>query len=209
MYADDSKIYGEATTQELRKQIQTDLDRLVDWAKKWQMNFNAGKCHVMHLGHNNLKEEYDMVETSGENRVKLEPTTEETDLGVIVDKDLTFTKHITSKVNKANRLVGLIRRSFSYLDKDSMRTLFTAIVRPHLEFGNVAWSPHHKKYINMIEKVQRRATKCVPGMKDKEYEERLREMNLPSLVKVDRRKRGDLIEVYLSIHMTTMMLTRI
>ena len=112
--------------------------------------------------------------------------------------ELSFAKHIAAQVSKANRLVGQIRRSFSYLDKDIMRQLFIAFVRPHLEFSNVVWSPHHRKYIDMIERVQRRATKCVPGLKDKTYEERLAEMKLPSLS--FRRKRGDFIELYKYTH---------
>ena len=83
-------------------------------------------------------------------------------------------------------------------DKNTMRQLFISFVRPHLEFSNVVWSPHHKKYIELIEKVQRRATRCVPGLKDRTYEERLAEMKLPSLR--FRRKRGDLIEMYKHTH---------
>ena len=84
------------------------------------------------------------------------------------------------------------------MDKDTMRMLFTAIVRPHLEFANVVWYPKYKKEESMVEKVQERATKCVPGMKTLSYEERLRAMNLPSLK--FRRKRGDLIEAYKFTH---------
>ena len=68
------------------------------------------------------------------------------------------------------------------------------MVRPHLEFGNVAWSPRLEKDRNLIEGVQRRATKMVPEIKDLEYEERLKRMDLPSLRY--RRARGDMIDTY-------------
>ena len=48
-------------------------------------------------------------------------------------------------MNKANRIFGLIRRSYQYLDRESMKMLFTALVRPHLEFGNVVGAPHFQK----------------------------------------------------------------
>ena len=76
--------------------------------------------------------------------------------------------------------------------------LFVAIVRPHLEFGNVVWFPRYEKDKKLIEGVQRRATKIIPGLKDLSYEERLEKMKLPSLCY--RRLRGDLIEAYKYTH---------
>ena len=72
--------------------------------------------------------------------------------------------------------------------------LFKALVRPHLEYAQPVWSPCLKKHINLIEKVQRRSTKLIPGFKDLYYEERLRKLKLPTLR--FRRLRGDMIEVY-------------
>ena len=79
-----------------------------------------------------------------------------------------------------------------------MKLLFTALVRPHLEFANVVWSPRQKKDQTLIEGVLRRATKCVPGLHDLDYEERLKVINIPSMAY--RRIRGDLIEVYKYTH---------
>ena len=67
--------------------------------------------------------------------------TMEKDLGVSVDNELKFSKHIEAQVNKANKRLGLIRRSFEFLDAEAMKQLFVAVVRPNLEFGNVVWSP--------------------------------------------------------------------
>ena len=75
-----------------------------------------------------------------------------------------------------------------------MRQLFIALVRPHLEFGNAAWSPQFKKEADLIEKVQERATKVIPGFRNLSYEERLKTIKLPTLKYC--RKRGELIEVY-------------
>ena len=66
---------------------------------------------------------------------------EEKDLGVTIDHELTFDEHIHLKVKKANAMMGLIRRSFSFLDKDLFRMLFTSFVRPHLEYAQATWAP--------------------------------------------------------------------
>ena len=78
----------------------------------------------------------------------------EKDLGLAVDTGLTFEKHISDKVNKANQMMGLVRRSFIFMDHDNFRWLYKAIVRPHLEYINSVWSPMRKKDINTIENVQ-------------------------------------------------------
>ena len=98
------------------------------------------------------------------------------------------------KVKKANQTMGLIRRSFNYLDIQSFRWLFKAMVRPHLEYAQSVWSPFKKKDIITVENVQRRATKMLPGMKEISYKERLKKLDLPTLAY--RRIRGDMIEVF-------------
>ena len=72
------------------------------------------------------------------------------------------------------------------------------MVRPHLEYGNVVWHPYLKKDVDLLERVQRRATKLVPVLSKLSYEDRLKEMDLPSLVY--RRIRGDSIDIYKYLH---------
>ena len=90
--------------------------------------------------------------------------------------------------------IGLIRRSFTYLDAEVVRTLYTSLVRPSLEYANAVWSPMYKKDAVAIENVQRRATKLVPKLKNLSYEARLKSLNLPSMYY--RRARGDMIETF-------------
>ena len=92
-------------------------------------------------------------------------------LGVIVDSKLTFGEHISEKVRKANCIVGLIRRSFSFLDSGTFKEIYTAFVRPHLEYAQAVWALYMRKYINLIENVQIRATKLVDGMRKLEYKQ--------------------------------------
>ena len=78
------------------------------------------------------------------------------------------------KVNKANSILGVIRWSFEYLDARTFRLLYTSLVRPHLEYANAVWNPYIMKHIDMIENVQRRATRLVPGLDTLDYENRLK-----------------------------------
>jgi hypothetical protein len=107
---------------------------------------------------------------------------EEKDLGVTIDDKLKFDQHIAVKVNKANSVMGIIRRSFRHLDESTFSKLFKAMVRPHLEYAQAVWHPNLKKDITLIENVQRRATKQVTGLKDISYEDRLKRLKLPTLL---------------------------
>ena len=95
---------------------------------------------------------------------------------------------------KGNQVLGMIRRNITYKDKSLIVPLYKAIVRPHLEYCIQAWSPYLRKDIDMLEKIQRRATKLIPGLRDLRYEERLKECGLTTLE--TRRLRGDQIEVF-------------
>ena len=115
-----------------------------------------------------------------------------------IDRDLKFDLRVEMVANKANKMLGLIRRSFIYLDGPTMKKLYTSLVRPILEYGNVAWAPTRKRRQQMIENIQRRTTKLVPELKNLEYGDRLRALKLPSLYY--RRARGDMIETYKYLH---------
>ena len=131
-------------------------------------------------------------------RINLTSTEIQKDLGVFVDNELIFRSHILKVVSKANGILGTIRRTFRFLDKDSLLLLYKAMVRPVIEYGFPAWSPLYQKDIDSIEAVQRRATRLVPGFCDFSYEDRLRRLDLPSLTY--RRARGDMIYVYKYLH---------
>ena len=84
------------------------------------------------------------------------------------------------------------------VDCDSFRRIYTAFVRPHLEYAQSVWAPHLIKQIKTLENVQIRATKLVNGLGNLEYQDRLRSLNLPTLV--HRRRRGDMIEIFKHFH---------
>ena len=105
----------------------------------------------------------------------------ERDLGVVFDERLNFDVHINNLINKANKVVGVVKRSFIYLCNGSFITLYKSLIRPHLEYANCIWSPMFKRQSISLENVQRRATKLVSLIAHLNYEERMKYLSLPSL----------------------------
>ena len=103
-------------------------------------------------------------------------------------------KYIKTIVSIANKVLGMIRVSFEYINIPMMYNLYTSLVRPLLEYCVQVWSPYKRKYIILLERVQRRATRMIPKLKNLPYDERLKKMKLPRLY--DRRVKGDMIETY-------------
>ena len=188
LFADDTKVYSEIKTEADRAILQSDLQALEDWSTKWQLPFNADKCKIMHIGNNNPGYGYTM---GGH---PLDTISKEKDLGVHIDNQLKFHDHTATAVSKANQILAVIRSSFENLDDDMLPRLYKTLVRPHLEYGNLIWGPHYRLDQQAVERVQRRATKLVPNLKDRPYIERLQALKLPSLL--HRRRRGDMIQVY-------------
>ena len=118
----------------------------------------------------------------------------EKDLGVLFDRKLSFRQHIGCTVKKVNRMIGLTRRTFHYMDQEVFRLLFTSLMRPHMDYADCIWSPHMKVDIAQLENAQRRATRLVPYLRNRCYEDRMRALNLPSLLY--RRIRMDIIQTF-------------
>jgi len=161
MFADDSKLIATIRSATDLEVLRQDLDALSDWSTAWSMFFNVEKCKVMEFnksGHSKLSgTELRM----GESRSVLNFTSSEKDLGVALSSNLKFSSHIRAQANKAVAILGQLRRTFRFWTDTTFRTLYCAYVRPHLEYAAVVWSPHTKKDCNILEKVQRRATKLV------------------------------------------------
>ena len=148
----------------------------------------------MTYGRKKTNSSYTMKMSDG-TRMKIKNDAEvEKDLGVTFDRGLTFRQHIGLIMKKVNRLIALVRKTFKYMDCHLFRLIYTAIIRPHLDYADFIWSPHFQTDITQLENVQRRATRLVPELLVLTYEEHLQKLNLPSLVY--RRRRMDMIQTF-------------
>ena len=194
MLADDTKLYATLTDDNNSPHsLQEDLTKLQEWSLKMQMNFHPDKCHVLHLGQSNPQNIYHMNNASGDIHM-LDVVTSEKELGVTIDHQLKFSDHIENAVKKANRVLGCLARTFRHLNKETFLLLYKSLVRPHLEYASCVWCPHLKKNRDLIEQVQRRATRLVPETKGLPHNSRLIELQLPTLNY--RRQRTDIIQTF-------------
>jgi len=191
LFADDVKIWVKLDRDDSSWKLQRDLYKLCDWSDSWLLKFKIEKCKVLHAGHN-LPTRYYLRD--GHIDRELELVAEERDLGVHTTADLKHSVHCKGAAAKASAILGMIRRNFKRLDKKNFLTMYKLYVRPHLEYCVQAWSPNLIADKECLEKVQRRATKMVLGLKSLPYEERLDRLGLTTLEQ--RRRRGDLIETF-------------
>ena len=112
----------------------------------------------------------------------------------LISNNLKFSAQSNKAASNGNKKLGMLKNTFRCRGAGMWKKLYTSYVRPLLEFAIPVWNPYHKADIEILERVQHRATKIAHSMKSMSYEERCKHLNLTSLS--DRRTRGDLIQKF-------------
>ena len=152
-FADDTKLCHRARNPDDIMELQDNINKLVDWANKWQINFNVDKCSVMQIGHNNMQGNYNM------SNQQLPTTDQQRDLGIIITKDFKLQKQTEKNFKTANRVLGFIYRNFRCKKQRTDPPIIQIPSSPTSRTCSAILVPLFKtRHIDKIEKIQRRAT---------------------------------------------------
>ena len=110
LFADDAKLFARFVKYSDGTGLKLDLNGLFDWSSLWQLHFKSSKCMVMYIGNRNPHFGYNI------NGHELEELEQHKDLGVLFDQSLKFHSHVAKAIAKINMILGLIKRSFVFLN---------------------------------------------------------------------------------------------
>ena len=159
-YTGDSKLFHIMDNISL----QANLNQIQGWADKWLLSFNISKRVTLHFDHGNPQHLYTMYNGKTSSTALIPTSSSGRDLGVLLDDSLKFQQHTVQAVLKANATLGLLKRTVSSQSSTVFLKLCKALVRPILDFGTCLAGPFYKSDIQLVEGVQRRATKCINSL---------------------------------------------
>ena len=159
LFADDVKVYVDVLNVNDAYKIQVALDLILDWASLWQLQVSVTKCSILNVGNVSANIDFHIHDTV------LKCSDKCRDLGITITRDLSPSAHISEMAAKAHRRANSILRCFVSKDVRLLMRAFIVYVRPIVEYCSVIWSPYLKQDIETVEKVQRRFTKRLKGLK--------------------------------------------
>ena len=157
LFADDCLLYRPIHSPHDQLLLQQDLAALETWAEVWGMRFNVSKCYFMSI--HRSKHPYSSYYKL-DNHI-LEQVEENPYLGLTIHKSLKWASHINKISNKANSVLGFIKRNLKHTNRDLRELAYTSLVRSILEYSSTVWDPFYQKDIDRLEMVQRRAARFV------------------------------------------------
>ena len=154
LFADDCVCYREIKDEKETMKLQSDIDRLGSWARKWGMRFQPVKCNIVQLTRKRIKQihvSYTLEGTDLENVESIKY------LGVTITSDLRWNIHVRNACTKANRTFGFLRRNLYSCAQEVKQAAYKGLVRPVLDYGSSVWDPRGVVLQEELEILQKRA----------------------------------------------------
>ena len=196
LFADDSIIYRNIKSVTDTKLLQSDLNAAARWEEDWLMSFHPDKCTVLRVTSKKHPITHDYILHDH----ILETETSTKYLGVTLQNDLKWNKHIDNITANASRQLNFLKRNLKVASPKIKERAYQSLVRPKLEYNSCTWDPHHQSQIHQLEMVQRRAARYVTNRfhNTSSVSDMLQDLNWPTLQQ--RRLRTRLIFFYKIIH---------
>ena len=191
-FADDTRVGLGIDTDEDVDLLQQDLERVYTWSETNNMQFNGDKFEA--LRYTNKSTPGDRKGYTSNTGAAIKEKASLTDLGVIMSNDASFTKHITSVVQRVTKKSGWALRTFNARDRTTMLTLWKSLILPHHDYCSQLWSPLKTGLIQKLELLQRSFFRKIHGMRQLSYWEQLIALRARSLER--RRERYMIIYVW-------------
>ena len=160
-------------SEEQGDRMQDDINHMVSWTQRMNVELNQEKVHILHIGRTNQRRKY----TLGEGGPEIACVDKEKDLGVLISADLKPDKMLKRQVQKAHVKLSQFNSTFMYRGKTWMK-LYKTYVKPSMMYSCEAWKPSTKECIEKLEAVQRRAVRMAGGQGQKNYRDACREAGL-------------------------------
>ena len=160
LFADDCVCYREIKDEEDIMKLQSDIDRLGSWARKWGMRFQPVKCNMMQLTRKRIKKIHASYTLEGNDLENVESIKY---LGVTITSDLRWNAHVSNVCTKANRTLGFLRRNLYSCPQQVKEAAYKGLMRPVLDYGSSVWDPPGVVLQEELESVQKRAARFVTG----------------------------------------------
>ena len=177
-FADDTRVQRCVRSDKDCSDLQSDLQLIYSWAERVNMHFNSDKFECLRFWPGSGgPPTYDY---RGPDNGTIEVKETLKDLGVQISTDLSFKVQVEKIVAEASKLVGWGLRTFSRRNKSTMKAIWQSLIQPKIDYCSQLWSPSDQNSIARLESVQRHFTSKVRGMEDRNYWERLQDMQLYS-----------------------------
>lgn len=185
LFADDLKIFIKVKDHSDCLKLQNDLNKILSWCVKNKMELNINKCKTVTFS----KKKSPILFNYNIDGMDLARVNTIDDLGVIFTSDFSFNQHIDTKIKKAYKMCGFIRRHCTdFTDINSILILYRSLVLCGLEYCSVIWNPKYMNSINRIENLQNKFAKFILyklniNYNELNYEERIHMIGFDTLEK--------------------------